>query len=764
VLVVAELRVAGWSALPLRTLADADADLLGPLAAQLRPASGQVRYAEFGVLVRPSDQLRPTEWLWRVGAARFLNSMQRSTPHQLGRAAIDGLARKLGEPLFETTLRLVLVAETRAAGSQMLRELASSLGQYAAGGRMNQRLALRAIHMRDAPVGSAAVRQARRALLSAPRLATPWPRVLLPCVLWPQPILLGTGELAGLWHLPSASLAGLIRRLPCRHLPAPSHAFIDGRRSGACSDSPRLTLGHAVRSNGSLAPVGPSLRDLRQILHVTAGMGGGKSRLLANLAQQLVPSGMFLIDGKGDDAGNLVQSVARLVPAADEGRLAILDITDRDWPVGLNPLSAFDSEQPGALDQLVAVLEAIFARLDPETWRQAPGMQQFLGNAARLVVETEQHPTLMHIQRALIDEHYRELLLTRRPSADVALFWTAVFPRMPESQRSSVMALLRRFEKLLASDLMRSFIAQPHSTIALERIFDERLLVLCPIPHVTYGALASTAAMLMLMLFVRAAFQRPGTSQTRADYPLIVDEVQVLVEQGAAQDLALALTQLRSLGIPAVYAHQTLAQLGDLRDILLVNAENRLIIRTQEPDASVYARQYAAAGITAADISGQEPQTHQYARFVVDGAIVPPCSIMPLPWPVTEDAQTISDPVFDWRSIVPPGSAEQMAYDRVVARLAHTPYCSALARELAHGSDADWDLLTLRWHAIAAAQRSAILHKPALIGERSERQRWLSRLAFARPRLLVEVEQLRLRGRLGTPAMTETPHKRRRAT
>jgi hypothetical protein len=50
-----------------------------------------------------------------------------------------------------------------------------------------------------------------------------------------------------------------------------------------------------------------------------------------------------------------------------------------------------------------------------------------------------------------------------------------------------------------------------------------------------------------------------------------------------------------------------------------------------------------------------------------------------------------------------------------------------------------------RWAAIARVQRQYILDHPGCIPERNERVRWLSRLGYARPRLLAEAEFLRIR-------------------
>jgi hypothetical protein len=347
---------------------------------------------------------------------------------------------------------------------------------------------------------------------------------------------------------------------------------------------------------------------------------------------------------------------------------------------------------------------------------------------------------------------------------EVNTFWKIIYPTSSDQQKTSMNALMRRFDKLLLSDLVRALMTQQRPTFRFSDAIADQLIVLCPIPHVTYGPLAATAAMLLFQSFMRAAFERPGSATTRRDYPLLVDEFQVLVEHGATQDVAVAITQLRSLGIPTLYAHQALAQVGDLRDLMLINAENRILMRTQEPDASLYARHYAAAGLSGADIASQEPTEHQYARFVVGGQVVGPISIVPLPWPT---ALTIMPDPYDgpdWPTIrpshYPPATSDpveqiaaMMAADcdeQLLILIYGTPYGDDLALRLAEQmTDDEWNLLNSRWEAIARTQRQYILDHPGCIPDRDERVRWLSRLGYARPRILAEIEFLRIRQAMG---------------
>jgi hypothetical protein len=510
----------------------------------------------------------------------------------------------------------------------------------------------------------------------------------------------------------------------------------------------RLRIGTAAQLGGVQRPVGPSVRDLRQILHLTAGMGAGKTQLLANLLQQLLPVGFTLIDGKGDDqGGSLVAFMRRLLPQADEGRFVLLDVLDLHWPLALNPLAHVDLQAPGGADRALGQIRAIFGRIDPATWQRSVGMQQYLDMATLLVLHGEARPTLAQVKQALVDEGYRDRLLATVRNPEVETFWRVTFPQLGEGQKTSRDALLRRFDMLLTAETTRYLLTQAAPSWSLLEAIEGGLIVLIPLPDMALGGMAGVIGTLMFQEFVRAAFGRPGDDQTRATYPLVVDEFQILLAQGATEDVATALTRLRSLGIGGIYAHQLLSQLGELEATMRINAQSRVILQTGEPDASIYARQFAAAGITAADISGQPPRDHQYASLLCHGQPTGLFSLRPLPWPVPEPLVPASaPPSYAWQQQAPPDSPSA-AYDRQIMTLAYdrttdTRLAETLTREL---SGAEWQRMQTRWTAIGRYHRQLLLDQPALIPDRLDRQRWLSRLLVARPLIFAEIEYRRQR-------------------
>lgn len=723
-------------AYPLHAPTEAlESHLAGVLLAAIRPRAS-VAHAAVEIVVRPLGGM--SGWAlgrrWRARATALKLALEQRQEYALA-PDIGAIEAKLADAAFEATISATAIAGSATDAAAAIAAVGDALGAF------QQRTASKLQRLR--PVGALHLEPIRTPALSrqhsyrAPWTAPP-PTLLLPLRLWRGPETLSAGELGYLWQLPTGAPGALMRRDSCRRVPAPPHAYCG-------ADPDRLILGHATRADGQWAPVGPTLRDLRQILHLTAGMGAGKSRLLANLCRQLIPQGFMLIDGKGDDrGGSLVDIVRTLLPLEAEARLVLLDPLDIDWPIGMNPLAAIapeDARSRPHTDLALGQLLATFARIDPDTWGRSPGMQQFARMAALLALEGERHPTLAHVKQALLDAEYRDQLLQSTTNIEVISFWRDIFPRLGEGQRASCDALLRRFDALLTTETTRYLVTQAAPTFDLARAMTERMIVLAPLPDVTLGGLAGAVGTLLLQGFVRAGFNRGGSEQTRQEYPLIVDELQVLIGSGDTADMATAITRLRSLGIPTIYAHQALAQLGDLRDLMLINAGNRVLLQTQEPDAGVYARMYEVHGVSAADISGQAPTEHQYAALRCRGVAAGPFSLRPLPWPTPEEPPLPPYTGQSWQTILPEDADPA---DELLARLVYaTSDIHRAATELARLDNNDWRRLLERWQAISQRQRAYISANPGCISDRMERQRWLSRLLAARPRVIAAAEYLR---------------------
>lgn len=269
---------------PLRLHDDREAaSLFGPLVAALQPRQG-VAYTEVQLALRPRPDDTHLGRGWRAAGTRRLLRLMGKHEYALSPDA-RALEAKLAGPTYDATLRAVSVAAGQgqlAEAQAELDELHAVIGQYAArsGSRLQRWvrgangtakhtarrwwnqwgvgavlpaqlgtlvgvgmwfLPLPLLSQRTLPLVvllgamSAALakrlmglhaHQRLRRLCARPLRATP-----LPGLLWGQawrgPAILGTDELAGLWHLPTPAQGRLVRWLPSVYLPPPPHAFCE---------------------------------------------------------------------------------------------------------------------------------------------------------------------------------------------------------------------------------------------------------------------------------------------------------------------------------------------------------------------------------------------------------------------------------------------------------------------------------------------------------------------------------------------------------
>jgi hypothetical protein len=232
--------------------------------------------------------------------------------------------------------------------------------------------------------------------------------------------------------------------------------------------------------------------------------------------------------------------------------------------------------------------------------------------------------------------------------------------------------------------------------------------------------------------------------------PAIFDEVQVWTEHGDGKDIETMLTQFREYAVPPLFFHQTLDQWKHLLSLVRSNVGCRMLLRCDDPDATTLAREYAAWGVTDADLKDQHPAEHQYAVLRINNNKVGPLSVVPDGWPdplpihlgmVTAWQGTQQRDAWQQQS---PTDSPDPQFDRAVCQLVYNPPDRAALDAFARKqSDAAWQRYLDRWAVIQQHQRWYLLAHPWLIPDRMERQRWLSRLLVATPKVLLDVADAR---------------------
>ena len=378
-------------------------------------------------------------------------------------------------------------------------------------------------------------------------------------------LLLSSGELVGLVHPPSASVAvpKLVRRMR-RTKAAPEEAV--GRP---------IVLGvneHAGRTvTVGLSP------DLRmRHMDVIGASGMGKSTLLLDLVLQSIEQGRGV--GVLDPHGDLVDEILARVPENREEDVVLVDASDAERPVGFNLLDAH-SELERTL--LASDLVGVFRRLST-TWGDQ--MQAVLANAIQAFLTSREGGSLADLRRFLIEPDYRREFLRTVEDEEVVYYWTKEFPLLVGKPAGPI---LTRLDSFLRPKLLRAMLTQRRSALDFRDILDRGRIFLAKLAQGAIGEdNAALLGSLIVAKFHQAAISRQDVrSDQRRDFDLVIDEFQDVVTPSVAN--ILAGTRKYRLGLTA--AHQSLRPVFEadqaVASALLANAATRVVFRVGEDDA-----------------------------------------------------------------------------------------------------------------------------------------------------------------------------------
>lgn len=435
------------------------------------------------------------------------------------------------------------------------------------------------------------------------RAAAPW--------IWPQ--ALNVLELVGLlgWPLGDQPLPGIPRDQSRWLRPEPRIR------------PHRRVLGEST-APGEDRRLGLSIEDARQHLHVIGPTGTGKSTLLANLICQDIAAGrgVVVIEPKGD----LVADVITRIPAERVNDVVVLDPTETDYPIGLNPLLSRGRRPELVADQVLAVFHGLWS----SNW--GPRLQDIL-HSSLLTLAGRGDASLCVLPALLTNPTVRRRL---RAGIDdpIALepFW-AWFDAISDAERQQAIApVLNKLRPFLLRRSVRAIVGQIEPRFRIDEVFTKRKVVLVSLAK---GLIGPEAAALLGSLFVAELWQAVlgrGAIAPERRHPVVVyaDEFQDYVH--LPTDMADALAQARGLGVGLTLAHQHLTQLpANLRTAVLANARSRVCFQLAGEDAQTMAR-FSGGQLEPNDFQ-RLARYEAYAQLVVGGEVVDFASLRTLPLP-----------------------------------------------------------------------------------------------------------------------------------
>jgi hypothetical protein len=448
--------------------------------------------------------------------------------------------------------------------------------------------------------------------------------------------VLNSLELAGMFHLPQETTdLPLVRRISRKGLlaspeiayqieqsPAPLPPALIGYSKHRRHSVPVYLPFDALFSHKFFAGMSRSGKSVLIQLLTTAAMQPVRAHARATTPQP----GVFVADPHRD----LIMDILKLVPPARVQDVLLLDLTDTQYPVALNPL---DASMGLTRDQAVSNLMSSFQKIWEEQW--GPRMAYFLNSVClllytlneRLVKEgrAEEQYTLLDINPLLQYKDYAIEVLSHLDMSEtwhqeLMAFWqTTYFSLNPAFKNEVIMPIISKIGVFNDNTQLRRIVGQPITKAPVHQAITDGKIVLCALAarDMDDNAVNILGSTLMNLLHRAFGLQQPVPLRQRRKVFVAVDEFQNF----SGGDFDKLLSEDAKYGCAMLLATQNLKRLNTIREglleMVLSNCQQLGVFRVSAADAKVMEEELQGK-VTAKHIISQ-PGLHCYARLAIAG-------------------------------------------------------------------------------------------------------------------------------------------------
>jgi len=314
--------------------------------------------------------------------------------------------------------------------------------------------------------------------------------------------------------------------------------------------------------------------------YIPGKAGTGKSTFIHNLIHQDIAAGrgLVLIDPHGELIDKILQTS---IPSGRMNDVDLLDCSQTDFPIPLNPFAVFDGTDPSAaFNSLYWVMRKLYEGVWSET-----RMDLAVRNLIQALLFDPQ-ATPLDIRRFFSKVHYRKQLLEKLEADETVSFalidyWHDFFGSNQSSQRDVASPVLNRTGAFLGNDSLVAMTGQPRAIPYKQMITQRRIVLVDLSGEAVKSEINSLGAMLMAGFFM--ASQALGSTSTRMPrYYLYVDEVEKFVTSALPE----ILSEVRKFGLSVAMANQYLNQLPEKTlDGIMGNVGTKTVFEVSSDDA-----------------------------------------------------------------------------------------------------------------------------------------------------------------------------------
>ncbi|MEQ1849712.1 MAG: type IV secretion system DNA-binding domain-containing protein [Candidatus Peribacteraceae bacterium] len=518
--------------------------------------------------------------------------------------AID---EKANSPGFDVTLRIVSSSSDLSRADMNLEGIVSSFTQFS--DVRGNGLKKSKYHSQSRLIHDFIRRTPRRTLL---QLLT-WKRMLL-----------GTGELASIFHFPSIKYNKIqsIKWQNFKLSPAPNGMPEEG-----------LFLGHNT-FRGEKQKVFMKNEDRFRHFYIIGQTGTGKSSIIQLMARQ------DFNQGKGlciiDPHGSLIEDLLPYIPRSRADDVIYFNPSDTERPMGLNLLEGKTPEEKDlialdAMNMMVKMFgEEIFG----------PRIQDYFRNGCLTLMDDEEEGgAITDLVRLFTDDQWQQYKVTKVKNPIVRSFWEKQMAATGQREKQEMIPYFAaKFGQFTTNTLIRNIVGQTKSAFDIADVMNNGKILLMNLSKGLIGDINSTLLGLITVNKIQVAAMRRQREEAskRRDFFLYIDEFQNFV----TPSIESILSEARKYRLGLILAHQYLDQLEkesklagavSLKGAVFGNVGTMMFYKIGPQDAEVGSKEMAPV-FSEQDLVNMEA-FKGCMKLSIDGQPSRPFSIeVPKPW------------------------------------------------------------------------------------------------------------------------------------
>ncbi|MFA6492596.1 MAG: DUF87 domain-containing protein [Patescibacteria group bacterium] len=404
------------------------------------------------------------------------------------------------------------------------------------------------------------------------------------------PAILSSSEVSALYHFPFSGnnqTEDLIR-VRSKELPAPL----------VLKNNNDLDVVFGKNHYGNITTdVGLTDEDRSRHVYSIGQTGSGKSTIIYHMASDDIKKGrgLAVIDPHGDLAEGLLDTV----PKERAGDLIYFNPRDIKFPVGINLLELDESLEEDELElEKELVCESVISMFRRVFFKDEDANAHRIEYILRNTIHTAfvvPDRTIFTVYHILNDQNVRRQAIRNLKNEDLINFWKNEFGKAGDYQHVKMIGgITAKVGRFLFSATARRILEQPKSTISFDDILDNQKIIIC---NLAEGKLGEDTSQLLgatvLAKIQQAAVRRARVeSASRKPFYLFVDEFQNFADKSFTKFLSGG----RKFGLRITIAEQSTAQQDNrnITNVVLANTGTVICFRTASPvDEELMLSQFA---------------------------------------------------------------------------------------------------------------------------------------------------------------------------